>query len=1050
MTIALAFVLAAQAAAPSPVPAAQSYRYESVWTRIRLEKDGFEERQVRSTLLVSSAEAVREFGQISYPFVEGRDEVVIDEVAVQKPDGRTVAPKDLLPEVLNPFGVNSQGIGPDLRVRKVTVPGLEPGDRLSARIVIRRKPITPGVTFTQVVMPPRSGDPEQVVELDLPRDSRVQVRLREGLPGAWDDVPGVPDRQVSRLRLRVPQRDYGPKGPTAAERAAQQTPDIVLSSFASWEEVSRWWWALAKDSMTPGATVKDAARAAASRDTAAARLEELRALVAGRVRYLNVAFGSGGMKPRAAADVLESRYGDCKDKHALLSALAQSIGIDVRPVLVHSARRDVMDDTPSPQQFDHVISVARLGPDPASWLWMDTTNGFGPVGYLLPALRGTRGLLVEADGRGVVVRTPESPPFEPHVLVETEGALDASGRLKAHVRWTFRSDLEVLLRHAFTVVPPDRQAEMMKGGLARNWKDDPTVSQVSFGDPVDVTVPFRVEFDIEQTVDGRRTDREWPLEVPMPEYLLPAADALPTGDGEADPGRLEARATIRLPEGVRARAPLAVVLERPFGRLTSEYSADAGQLRIARSTRLDYKAAAADPKAYESFRKAVDTDHGQDFVLSPLGAGAATAESLHEAGKSARAAKEYPRAIELLMQAIDRDPARADVWSDLGVALRDAGDPEAALAAFDAEIAAHPFHETAYAERAYVLIEKLNRPEEAEPELLKQIEVAPFRHWSYGRLGARRLRQGRFAEAAQYYGRAATADPKNEEYWVEKGWSETQGGQKEEARATLAHARTLELEDWRKLRVAQAFSTLGDHETAHELAAEALPSIEARLAKLTPDAVVLGDTYWTDRAAEAWAHLGSRALTKGDVAAAERYFQASWKAEMVPGTALMLGTLRVVQGRQREAGDWFAMSFSFPGVPAPPRAPGDPVARALASRAADAPRGSELVLKERTVALAPPALEDFDEDVLLLVAGDGSLVSARRLSARHPAAADRYLPKMRRARLGLASLPGGPSARMVRTGLLTCSRLTSCALVLDLPETRPVEDTSGSARGGSR
>ena len=57
---------------------------------------------------------------------------------------------------------------------------------------------------------------------------------------------------------------------------------------------------------------------------------------------------------------------------------------------------------------------------------------------------------MEADGRGVLVRTPARPPFEPRVEVQLDGMLEASGRLSAHVRWTFRADIEVPLRAMFT------------------------------------------------------------------------------------------------------------------------------------------------------------------------------------------------------------------------------------------------------------------------------------------------------------------------------------------------------------------------------------------------------------------------------------------------------------------------------------------------------------------------------------------------------------------------------------------------------------------------
>ncbi len=115
-----------------------------------------------------------------------------------------------------------------------------------------------------------------------------------------------------------------------------------------------------------------------------------------RVRYLNVSFGLGRMQPRPAADVLSNKYGDCKDKLALLAALAAAVGLDVRPVLVHSGRKALVEGAPGPQQFDHMIGVARLGTDPKDWLWLDATNELGLPGYLRPAIRDKPALIIEA------------------------------------------------------------------------------------------------------------------------------------------------------------------------------------------------------------------------------------------------------------------------------------------------------------------------------------------------------------------------------------------------------------------------------------------------------------------------------------------------------------------------------------------------------------------------------------------------------------------------------------------------------------------------------
>jgi hypothetical protein len=188
--------------------------------------------------------------------------------------------------------------------------------------------------------------------------------------------------------------------------------------------------------------------------------------------------------------------------------------------------------------------------------------------------------------------------------------------------------------------------------------------------------------------------------------------------------------------------------------------------------------------------------------------------------------------------------------------------------------------------------------------------------------------------------------------------------------------------------------------------------------------------------------VGSAALAKGDLVEAERHLNASWKAQFVPGTATLLGALRKVQQRSAEAAEWFAVSVSFPGV----AAAGLP--KDVAASLASARPAADLMMRERTITLAPPPLDDFNEEVLLLIDGTGRLSSARRLSARSPAACDRYLVRLGKARLGFPALPGGTDLKLVRTGLLVCSKVTRCSLVLDTPDTRPEEDAS--KKGPSR
>src|SRR5258708_28614955 len=95
-------------------------------------------------------------------------------------------------------------------------------------------------------------------------------------------------------------------------------------------------------------------------ETPTEKARRLYDFVARNVRYVSISLGVGRYQPHSAADVMQSGYGDCKDKHTLFSALLRAEGIQSYPVMIHSTRK-LDADVPSPAQFDHAVTAARLG-----------------------------------------------------------------------------------------------------------------------------------------------------------------------------------------------------------------------------------------------------------------------------------------------------------------------------------------------------------------------------------------------------------------------------------------------------------------------------------------------------------------------------------------------------------------------------------------------------------------------------------------------------------------------------------------------------------------
>ena len=166
-----------------------------------------------------------------------------------------------------------------------------------------------------------------------------------------------------------------------------------------------------------------------------------------QVRYVAIEIGIGGYQPHAAQEVFANRYGDCKDKATLLSAMLREIGIESHYVLVHTSRGAVVPQFPSGLSFNHAILAIQLPPEVATaglyavlehkrlgrLLFFDPTDRLTPLSYLPPALQANYGLLVTED-EGELLEMPLLPPPTNRLLRTPKMELSPTGRLDGAVR----------------------------------------------------------------------------------------------------------------------------------------------------------------------------------------------------------------------------------------------------------------------------------------------------------------------------------------------------------------------------------------------------------------------------------------------------------------------------------------------------------------------------------------------------------------------------------------------------------------------------------------
>ena len=195
-------------------------------------------------------------------------------------------------------------------------------------------------------------------------------------------------------------------------------------TFGDWRQMGSWYSQLTRGRADSSPEIKQRVAAlTANIPSTLDKMREIARFVQKDVRYVAIELGIGGWQPHPSQEVFSHRYGDCKDKATLLSAMLREIGIDSYYVVINTERGSVSPEVQAHLgAFDHAILAIKLPPGMAgpslyatlqhpklgTLLFFDPTNEVTPFGQIGGYLQANYGLLVGPDG-GELVQVPKQP-----------------------------------------------------------------------------------------------------------------------------------------------------------------------------------------------------------------------------------------------------------------------------------------------------------------------------------------------------------------------------------------------------------------------------------------------------------------------------------------------------------------------------------------------------------------------------------------------------------------------------------------------------------------
>ena len=218
--------------------------------------------------------------------------------------------------------------------------------------------------------------------------------------------------------------------------------EIKDYNFTSWYDASSWAESYLTRAVNQNQELIDFVNQNfSSLPTTEEKIEAISKFVRDEVRYVAVEIGKGKFTPRSATKTFYNRYGDCKDKVALMRAMLGIAKIPSVSVLA-SVGSYVDPALPTPLQFDHCIlgihvdSISDVPEKPnatiENWVLFDPTDPSQKFGELPMQLYGSKVLIADPSDT-TLIRIPYISPDKNHRKYIADAELDTAGNFSSDI-----------------------------------------------------------------------------------------------------------------------------------------------------------------------------------------------------------------------------------------------------------------------------------------------------------------------------------------------------------------------------------------------------------------------------------------------------------------------------------------------------------------------------------------------------------------------------------------------------------------------------------------
>ncbi len=402
--------------------------------------------------------------------------------------------------------------------------------------------------------------------------------------------------------------------------ALDYAPLIVMSSFPDWQQLAAAYHQGAKEKALPTETLhKLADKITEGKHEPAEQARAIYDWVRVNIRYVGIWLGNGGIVPHQADDILQNRYGDCKDKATLLQALLAAKGINSQQVLINLGNSFYRSKVANSVSFNHAILYI-----PSLKTYLDATAELIPYGSL-PFEDAGKPVLHED---GTLAFTPVTAANQDELKIHNDLQLSPDGKWQGKTAINASGAFNLELRSMVLGIDPQKEDQFVKQHLRFGLQRGSGLLHKN--NPYETNDTYQISVDYKLS---NRLSLKHPGAFPVPagfmapvnlvDYLYLTEAPLRKLDRICHPSRIVEESTIRLPENIGIEflpADQHVVRGRFYYQ--AKYERQGNQLMVTRVAEDSGKVSVCSPEEVEQLHEIAQTlseDLNAQFVYKPAG-----------------------------------------------------------------------------------------------------------------------------------------------------------------------------------------------------------------------------------------------------------------------------------------------------------------------------------------------------------------------------------------------------------------------------------------------